>query len=139
MGKTLELGIGILVVALLTSTLYGSVVPTYRTAAGDELADRALSTAVATTEDAVPPDGARVSSTRRVTLPSTIRGATYEIHATGDALTLKHPHPGIGGTVPLAVPPAVVSIAGTWRSTDPFVVTTTGSADRVTIEIGGGS
>lgn len=136
-GKTLEIGIGVLVVALLASTLYGSVVPGYRTTAGTELADRTLARAVATTESAVPPGRAYASTTRRIDLPATIRGSTYEIHADGHALELRHPQPEIGGRVPLAVPRRVVSVSGAWRSTDGFEVEATASAGNVSIEIGG--
>lgn len=137
-GKTLEIGIGVLVVILLTSTLYGSVVPAYRTTAGEELADRTLATAVATTERTVPPVGAHVSASRRVDLPATIRGATYELHATGGAIALRHPHPAIGGRAPIALPDRVLTVSGRWRSTDPFVVTASGNRSGVTLEIGGG-
>lgn len=136
-GKTLEIGIGVLVVALLTSTLYGSVVPGYRTAAGDELADRSLSRAIAATERAVPPPSDAATATVELQLPATIRGATYEIHAVGRALELQHPHPGIGRSVPLAIPEHVVSVTGTWRSTEPFHATAQSSGGKITISIGG--
>lgn len=136
-GKTLEIGIGVMVVALLASTLYGGVVPTYRTVAGDELGDRALARAAATAEGAVPPAGVTVAATASASLPPTIRGATYEIHATNGTLTLRHPHPGVRGSVELSVPDRVGRIQGTWRSTDPFRVAVTGTRTDVTITIGG--
>lgn len=137
-GKALEIGIGVMVVALLTSTLYGSVVPGYRTAAGAELADRALARAAANAESVVPPPGVVVHASTRVSLPSTIRGSTYEIHATGARLELRHPRAGIGDTITLAVPERVVAVRGTWRSTDPFVVAASGNESGVTLTIGGG-
>lgn len=136
-GKTLEIGIGVLVVALLTSTLYGSVVPGYRTAAGDELADRSLSRAIAATEKVVPPESDAATATVELRLPATIRGATYEIHAVGRALELQHPHPGIGRSVSLAIPERVVSVTGTWRSTEPFHATARSAGGKITISIGG--
>jgi len=39
-GKTLELGIGIILIALLTTSLLGGVTPGYQSAVGLELADR---------------------------------------------------------------------------------------------------
>lgn len=135
-GKTLEIGIGVLVVALLTSTLYGSVVPGYRTAAGDELADRSLSKAITATETVVQPESDASTATMEVRLPATIRGATYEIHAVGRTLELRHPHPGIGRGVSLAIPDRVVSVTGSWRSTEPFHVTARASGGAVTITIG---
>lgn len=136
-GKTLEIGFGVLLVALLTTTLYGDVVPGYRTAAGDELADRSLSRAVTATERAVPPDAHTAATAVEVQLPSTIRGATYEIHAVDDTLELRHPHPGIGRTVRLALPARVVSVTGAWRSTDTLLVTARTTAEGARITIGG--
>lgn len=136
--KTLEIGIGILVIALLTSTFYGSVVPTYRTAAGQELADRAIARAALTTEAAVPPPGVTVNASGNASLPATIRGTTYEIHAAGTALELRHPHPRIAARIPLALPDRV-AVTGTWRSTDPFAVSVTGNRSAVGLQIGGGS
>lgn len=136
-GKTLEIGIGVLVVALLTSTLYGSVVPGYRSAAGGELADRSLSRAIAATEKAVPPESDAATATVELRLPATIRGATYEIHTVGRALELQHPHPGIGRSVSLAIPERVVSVTGTWRSTETFHATARSSGGKITISIGG--
>jgi len=128
---------GVLVIALLTSTLYGSVIPEYRADAGVELADTALASALSTTETTVPPPGASVSVSTQVRLPTTIRGSTYEIVANGTRLELQHPHHRIGRTVPLSVPSRVVAVTGTWRSTKPFVVTATGNRSAVTLHIGG--
>lgn len=138
-GKTLEIGIGLLVVALLTSALYGNVVPAYRTAGGQELADRALSGAAAATETVVPPDAIGAKASRTTSLPATIRGSTYEIHANGTALVLRHPHPRIEGRIPLALPDRVNTLTGTWRSTEQFRVTATSNRSTVSITIGGDS
>lgn len=136
-GKTLEIGLGVLVIALLTSTLYGSVVPTYRTTAGDELADRALADALTTTEATVPPRATTARAVATVDLPATIRGSTYGIVATGGGFELQHPHPGIGGRAPLALPERVTTVTGTWQSTDPFYVVVTGNRSGTSITIGG--
>lgn len=138
-GKTLEIGLGILVIALLTSTLYGSVVPAYRTAAGDELADRTLAEAITTTEATVPPPSATATAKASITLPPTIRGSTYGIVANGTVLELRHPHPALGNRAPLALPRRVTTITGTWRSTDPFRIVAHGNQTGVTITIGGPS
>lgn len=135
--KTLEIGLGVLLVALLTSTFYGNVVPDYRTAAGGELADRSLAKAITTTEHAVPPEASSATTTVAAELPPTIRGATYEIHAAGDALELRHPHPGIGRSVRLAIPARVVTVTGSWRSTETFSVSAEATGSDVTITIGG--
>ena len=55
-GKTLELGIVVLFVGLLTTVLLAGVVPDYRTATGKELGERVLTTAAQEIEHAVPPD-----------------------------------------------------------------------------------
>lgn len=135
--KTLEIGLGVLLVALLTTTLYGSVVPGYRTAAGGELADQSLARAIAATERTVPPEAHAATTTVDVQLPATIRGATYEIHAVGDALELVHPHPEIGNHVRLTIPARVVTVTGTWRSTETFRVSAHTAGPDVTITIGG--
>lgn len=136
-GKTLEIGLGVLVIALLTSTLYGSIVPTYRTAAGDELADRTLAEAVASTESTVPPPSVTATATATLTLPATIRGSTYGIIANGTALELQHPHPGIRSRAPLVVSNRVTTVIGSWRSTDPLRIVARGNQSGITITIGG--
>lgn len=121
-GKALEVGVVLLYVGLLTTALYGGAVPTYRSAAGAEVADRTLVAAAERVEDAVPPAARRVAVRHRVDLPATIRGANYRIVADGEALVLDHPEPDIGGRVRLALPERVVSVTGEWRSHDDAVV-----------------
>jgi len=84
-------------VALLTTTLFGSVVPNARTAAADEVGERTLQHAAASVEQAVPPVGANVAVERRVSLPGTIRGRGYRIEADGNALVLVHANQRVGG------------------------------------------
>ena len=80
-GKTLELGVMVLLVALLTATLYGGVVPEYRSTAAGELGDRTLARAAGDVERAVPPnetgglphEEAAVAVRAPVHLPGTIR------------------------------------------------------------------
>lgn len=136
-GKTLEIGIGVLLVALLTTAFYGSVIPDARTAAGAELGERALADAARATDHAVPPAGSLGTMSVRIDLPPTIRGATYRIEARGTQLALEHPHPGIGHTIPLPLPANVLAVEGSWESTDPFVVETTASRSGARITIGG--
>lgn len=136
-GKTLELGLGVLVVALVTSTMFGSVVPHYESIGGAEVADRSLARAGTTVESAIPPASVSARASATATLPSTIRGATYEIHADSDALHLEHPHPGVGGRLPLPLDDRVLDLAGTWRSSDRFRVSVTANRTAVTVTIGG--
>lgn len=114
-GKGLEVGIVVLFVALLTTTLYGGVVPDYRTAVGAEIGERALVGAAARVERAVPARSARIERALAVPLPRTIRGEPYRIRATNGTLVLDHPTPGIGGRVRLATPHAS-AVTGTWAS-----------------------
>lgn len=128
-GKTMEVALVTLFVALLTSTLYGGVVPGYRTAAADEVGDRTLAAAAERVETAVPPDAMAVDSEARVDLPRTLRGAQYRLRANGSTLALDHPNDALDGRVSLSLPEAVVSVSGSWESDDTTVVEVTDAAD----------
>lgn len=115
-GKTLEAGIIVLFVGLLTTTLFGSVVPTYRTAAGQELAERTVVGAADRVEASVPPPAREVSVSRRVDLPRTIAGAAYRIRVEEWRLVLEHPDPDVGASTRLALPDRVATVEGEWES-----------------------
>ncbi|MFC6987939.1 hypothetical protein ACFQJD_19060 [Haloplanus sp. GCM10025708] len=134
-GKLLEAGIVVLFIVLLTTVLYGGVVPSYRAAVGAELGDRTLVSAADRVESAVPETGDAVSVELRVDLPETLRGAGYSIRARGRALVLDHPHPRIGGETALGLPSRVVRVEGEWESARPATVAVRGSGDglRVTL------
>lgn len=146
-GKTLEVGILVLYVALVSSVLFGGVVPEYRSAAGAEIGDRTLATATDAVEAAVVEPtrpGVDVSGERRVTveLPSTIRGAAYEIRSTrtadgtGSTLVLEHPSSAIGGRSSVALPGGVEPVEGEWRSgSELIVVVTFGSSGNVEVRL----
>ena len=122
-GKALEISVVVLYIGLLSTTLYGGVVPDFRSAAGDELADRTLAGATQEVEDAVPPEMAAVDVRQRVELPRTIRGEPYHVRTDGRTLVLDHPDPNVGVETTLAVPAAVVQVEGSWSSTaEAFVV-----------------
>jgi hypothetical protein len=121
-GKALEASIVMLYIALVTTTLFGGVVPDYRVAAGQELADRTLSTAAHRVQGAVGPDVARSSARVRVDLPATIRSDGYRIRADGGDLVLDHPDGGIGSRTTLALPDHVVAVRGEWHSHERPVV-----------------
>jgi hypothetical protein len=123
-GKALEISVVVLYIGLLSTTLYGGVVPDFRSAAGDELADRTLAGATQEVEDAVPPGTATAVDVRRqVELPRTIRGEPYHVRVDGRTLVLDHPDPNVGVETTLAVPTAVVRVEGSWSSTaEAFVV-----------------
>jgi hypothetical protein len=143
-GKTLELGIGVLFVALLTATFFGGLVPDYRTTVGAELGDRALVAAGDRLETAAPSERFdRVDRRVTVRLPETIRGDAYRIVAADDAgdptLRLVHPHPSIGGRLRLAIPRRA-SISGSWTSSSPSwaTVSVTDESFAVRLVDGGG-
>jgi hypothetical protein len=121
-GKALEAAIIVLFVGLLTTTLYGGAVPEYRTAAGQEVAERTLADASGDLHAAVPGDATAASAAVRVDLPPTIRGSEYAVAATGDRLVLEHPNQKIGAQTPLVLPETVVSVEGRWESRDPAFV-----------------
>jgi hypothetical protein len=115
----LELGLVLLFLAAVTATLYGGVVPEYRTAAGDQVADRTLAAASQQVQQAVPPNGSRVSATATVDLPATIRGRHYEVRVSNRTLVLDHPRPGVDARARLALPPSGVAVTGNWSSGRP--------------------
>lgn len=121
-GKILEIGLTLLVVTGLVSGLYGGIVPDYRTDAGTELADRVVAGAAERVESAVPPASRWTRVERRVSLPPTIRGDGYRIVAEETRLRLDHPNPGVRGTATLALPGRVVSVTGSWASSETTIV-----------------
>lgn len=120
-GKALEIAVLVVFVGLVSASLFGSVVPAYRTAAGEEVGDRVLTAVAGQVETAAnaPPDVVE----RRVTvsLPRTVRGVPYRIRAENESgtpgLVLDHPNTAIGGRTTLAVPPRVMTVRGELRST----------------------
>lgn len=133
--KTLEIGLVLLFVSGLMTALFGGVVPEYRDAAGDRVADRTLAGAATEIEEVVPPPAASVQIERRVAIPATIRGAGYRVVAADGAVTLAHPNPSIGGTLRLAVPERVASVTGVWQSGSETAVTVTGGDRAYAIEL----
>jgi hypothetical protein len=113
--KTLELALVTLFVTGLAVTLFGGVVPDYRTGAGDAVADRTAVAAAQGIESATPPDVRRAHRVVPVDLPETIRGAAYRVRASNGSLVLDHPNPAVGATVPLDLPPGA-TVNGTWES-----------------------
>lgn len=134
-GKALEAAIVVLYIGLLTSTLYAGAIPEYRTAAGQEVADRTLADASADIRNAVPPNASSMNATARIDLPSTIRGEAYAIRVDGRQLVLDHPHDAVGGRTPLALPGTVESIDGRWESRDTAVLRIRGGADVVDVRL----
>jgi hypothetical protein len=136
-GKLLELALVVLFVGMLSTALFGGVVPEYRSAAGGEVGERTLAVGAQRVQQAVPPavDATYASATYRVDLPQTIRGDAYRIHVDGRALVLDHPAPAVGGRVRLAVP-TDTTVSGAWASRgDPVIhVTTTEDGPAVRLD-----
>jgi len=114
--KTLAVGLVVLYVSLVTVTVYGGVLPDFRTAAGERVGERTLATASQRVQQAVPPNATATDARVRVDLPATIRGDGYTIRTDGEVLVLDHPDEGIGGRSRLAVPDHVARVEGRWDS-----------------------
>ncbi|WP_424000284.1 DUF7266 family protein [Haloarcula salina] len=133
--KLLSMGLVLLYIGLLSTTLYGGTVPAYQSAVGAELGERTLAEATARVEQAVPPDARVVSATVRVDIPATIGGSGYSVLTDGDALVLDHPDPSIGGRTRPVVPDRVTELRGSWESGSPTVVTVAGTRGNVTVTL----
>lgn len=118
-GKTLEIGLVLLYVSVVTATLYGTVVPEYRTAAGVEVGDRVLVSTVDRIQAGTATVGRNVSVRERVDLPERIRGQSYAIRTEGATLVLDHPHPEVDGQIPLVLPDRIAAVRGVWHSDRP--------------------
>jgi hypothetical protein len=141
--KSLEVGMVVLFVALLTTVLLGGVVPDYRGAVDARVGDRVLATASAEIERAVPPSHnvATVETRQRVTLPARIGDKNYELRVDGRALVLDHPDPGVSGRTRLVLPDRVDSVAGRWQSGTETMVVVEGGPDALVVRLtaGGGA
>lgn len=133
--KLLALGLVVVYVGLLTTTLYGGAVPAYRAAVGGELGERTLAEATARVEQAVPPAARTGSARYRVDLPATIDGTAYEIRTDGRDLVLVHPDPAVGGRARPVLPDRVDTLTGTWESGAETVVRVTGQPGELTVEL----
>jgi len=128
-GKALEASIVVLYVGLLSATLYGGVVPEYRTAAGAEVGERVLAQSAERVQQAVPTDARTVRVRAEVSLPRTIRGERYAIRTDDRTLVLAHSDERVGGRVTLALPETVESVSGNWSSGEPAIVVVRGSEE----------
>lgn len=111
--KTLEIAIVLLYITLLATVLFGNVVPSYRSAVGEEVAQRTLAATADDVHESIPPEGVEADVEVDVDLPDTIAGRSYRIEATDDRLSLSHPDPTIDVTVPLVLDDRIESVRGT--------------------------
>lgn len=133
--KALEVGIVVLFVGVLTTTLYGNVVPEYRDTVGDEVAERTVAATAERVENAVPPPVRHARVVHRVALPEHIRGAGYRIAAENRSLVLRHPSPAVEARTRLALPAHVDAVVGEWESGAETVVVVSGTDDGVTVRL----
>ncbi|WP_152040193.1 DUF7266 family protein [Salinigranum salinum] len=132
-GKAMEVAVLVVFVGLVSAALFGSVVPTYRTAAGAEVGERALVAVAGQIEEAARTPDEVIDRRVAISLPRTIRGETYAVRATTTngtpTLVLDHANAAIGGETALAVPPRVAGVNGTLRSGASPTVTVTRRPD----------
>ena len=140
-GKTLEIGVVVLFVALLSASFYGGIVPGYRTAAAAEVGDRALAGGAERVETAVPERTRRIDRRLAVPLPTTLRGDPYRIRAASGSetnateLVLDHPDAGVGGRVALSFPVRGATVTGVWESASGSWVVVRGEGGRVSVSL----
>jgi hypothetical protein len=134
-GKTLEMGVVVLFIGLLTAVLLGGVVPEYRSATSATVGERVLTAASQDVERAVPPATGPVRTQTHVTLPGDIAGQSYAIDVDGRHLVLHHPDPVVSGRVRLVLPSTVDSIDGRWQSGASTVVRVSGDESGLAIEL----
>lgn len=134
--KALSIGIVVLYIGILTTVLYGSVIPEYRMATANEVSDRTLATAAERVQQAVPPPTRHIDARFSLELPGTIRDQAYSLQAANRSLVLNHPHPNIGGRVPLVLPRTVIGIEGKWQSHETLIIRVEGTNSRYIIKLG---
>lgn len=134
-GKVLEAGIVVLYIGVLTATLYGGVVPEYRTAAGAEVGERVLAQSAERVQQAVPTEAREVRVRADVSLPRTIRGRAYSIRTQNRTLVLDHPEERVGSQVVLALPETVESVEGNWSSRDRTIVAVRNAEDGLAVRL----
>lgn len=134
-GKTLAIGIVLLYIGGMTTLLYGSVLPGYQAATGEELADRSLAAAAGEIEQSVPEARGEVNRTRRVRLPDRIREERYRLELSGERLRLAHPDRETTSATSLSLPPGTVVRESTWQSGAKLEIRVTGPAANRTVWI----
>lgn len=132
--KGLEIAIVLLYVGVLSTALYGGIVPDARETADDAVAERALAAAVEDIRATVPSSG-EGSVHLQIDLPTHIGGQVYTVVVQDRALVLDHPHPAVDATVPLLLPDRVRSITGGWESDGATVVEINASNETVRLRL----
>lgn len=137
--KTITMGIVVLFIGGMTTTMFGTAVPTYRDAVGTEMSERVLAMATEEVERAIPPNERTVQSSRSVDLPATIRGSAYRVRVDGRSLVLDHPDLSTSKRSRPALPPSVTRIDGQWQSGGTTIVTVRSVPSGLAVELKEGS
>ena len=136
--KSLEIGMVVLFVGLLTTVTLGSVVPDYQRSADTRVGDRVLAAASGEVEAAVPPAARSVTSRHSVDLPARIGGRGYELRVDGRELVLDHPDEAVSGRIRLVLPDRVDRVNGRWDSGAETVVVVRGDSDELVVTLAEG-
>lgn len=136
--KSLEIGMVVLFVGLLTTVSLGGVVPDYQRAADVRVGDRVLAAASGEIESAVPPTARSVTTRHSVDLPARIGGQAYELRVDGRELVLAHPDPAVAGRTRLVLPDRVDSVDGRWDSGAETVVVVRGDPSGLAVSLADG-
>lgn len=134
--KTLVTGIALMYIGGVMGLLIGGVVPTYETAAGEELSERTLATAAGEIEQASTGMAGNVTSTTSVTLPPAIDDTGYELRLDDERLVLEHPTDEFDRETTVAFGENVTGGSGTWNSGGELVIHVEGTAAERTVTIG---
>lgn len=134
-GKLLEVGIVTLYLTTLLGAMYGGVVPEYRSATGEEVAERTVVSAAQEIQRAVPATTHELTVERRIDLPIEIYDRQYEIRAEDERLILDHQRSELDRTVRLALPERVEAVSGSWGSTGEQWIVVHGDHSETTVEL----
>lgn len=135
-GKLLAAAIAVLYIAGVTGLMFGSVVPEYRTAVGDELSERVLAESAANVERAVPDTDANAEVRVDVDVPATIRDAGYTLVLRNRTLAVDHPDDRLDARTNLSLPSRVNTVESRWESGGELVVRVRGNGTNWTVELG---
>lgn len=133
--KLLTAAIAVLYIAGTTTLLFGGVVPEYRTAAGEELSERALAEAAATVERAAAGAETATVAYVRADLPPSIRDGSYRLVLRNGTLVLDHHDTTLDRRTNLTLPSRVDTVESSWKSGNPLVVRASEGETNRTVEL----
>lgn len=131
--KSLEMGMVVLFVGLLTTVSLGGAVPDYQRSVDARVGDRVLAAAGGEMARAVPPAARSVTTRYRVDVPARIGGQSYVLRVDSRDLVLDHPDPAVSGRLRLVLPDRVDRVEGRSDSGADTVVVVRGDADGLVV------